>query len=59
MIPENEMTPQPEPQTPPKLKDQTEFRLSPDQWDAFCRRLDEPAKVIPELQQLFHEQELF
>ncbi|MUG92437.1 DUF1778 domain-containing protein [Scytonema sp. UIC 10036] len=38
---------------------QTEFRLAPDQWEAFCERLDAPPKVIPELQQLFSEPELF
>ena len=41
------------------LVDQTEFRLSPDQWEAFCQRLDEPAKTIPALQKLFSEQERF
>lgn len=41
------------------LVDQTEFRLPPDQWEAFCQRLDEPPKVIPALQQLFSEQEPF
>lgn len=41
------------------LADQTEFRLSPEQWEAFCQRLDEPPKVIPALQQLFSEQEPF
>ena len=39
------------------LVDQTEFRLPPDQWEMFCKRLDSPAKVIPELQRLFSEQE--
>ncbi len=41
------------------LVDQAEYRLSPDQWEAFCRRLDAPPKVIPELRQLFREQEPF
>jgi uncharacterized protein (DUF1778 family) len=41
------------------LVDQTEFRLPPDQWEAFCQRLDEPPKVIPVLRQLFSEQEQF
>ena len=41
------------------LVDQTEFRLPPDQWEAFCRRLDEPPKVIPALRELFREQEPF
>lgn len=40
------------------LADQTEFRLSPAQWKAFCERLDEPAKVIPALRDLFEEPEL-
>jgi len=41
------------------LIDQTEFRLPPEQWAAFCARLDEPARVIPELRDLFREPELF
>jgi uncharacterized protein (DUF1778 family) len=41
------------------LVDQTEFRLSPDQWEAFCERLDEKPKVIPALQKLFSEPERF
>lgn len=40
------------------LADQTEFRLSPKQWEAFCERLDAPAKVIPALRDLFKEAEL-
>ena len=39
------------------LLDQTQFRLPPEQWQAFCERLDEPAKVIPALRQLFSEPE--
>lgn len=39
------------------LIDQTEFRLSRDQWEAFCRRLDEPPKAIPALAALFREPE--
>ena len=39
------------------LADQTEFRLSPAQWKAFCERLDAPAKVIPALRDLFSEPE--
>jgi len=35
------------------LVDQTEFRLPPEQWQAFCERLDAPAKSIPALRQLF------
>lgn len=37
--------------------DQTEYRLSPTEWEAFCRRLDELPKVIPALRQLFQEPE--
>ena len=39
------------------LVDQTEFRLPPEQWEAFCSRMDAPAKTIPELRQLFSEEE--
>lgn len=39
------------------LADQTEFRLPPEQWQAFCERLDEPAKLIPALRDLFSEPE--
>jgi uncharacterized protein (DUF1778 family) len=39
------------------LADQTEFRLSPAQWKAFCERLDAPARVIPALRELFSEAE--
>ena len=41
------------------LADQTEFRLPPEQWEAFCQRLDAPPQVIPELRQLFSEAEPF
>ncbi len=41
------------------LVEQTEFRLPPDQWEAFCERLDAPPKVIPGLRQLFSEPEPF
>ena len=41
------------------LVDQTEFRLPAEQWEAFCQRLDEPAKPIPVLRQLFSETEPF
>jgi uncharacterized protein (DUF1778 family) len=37
------------------LTDQTVFTLTPEQWDEFQRRLDEPARVIPALQQLHAE----
>ena len=41
------------------LMDQTEFRLPPEQWDAFCERLDAPPQVIPALRRLFDEPEPF
>jgi uncharacterized protein (DUF1778 family) len=37
------------------LRDQTVFTLPPDKWEEFCARLDEPARVIPALQQLHAE----
>lgn len=37
------------------LGEQAEYRLPPEQWDAFCRRLDDPPKSIPALQELFRE----
>ena len=37
------------------LADQTEFLLSPEQWEAFCQRLDAPPKAIPALTRLFSE----
>lgn len=37
------------------IADQTEFRLPPEQWEAFCQRLDEAPKTIPVLRQLFSE----
>lgn len=39
------------------LVDQTEFRLSADEWQAFCARLDAPARTIPALRELFRETE--
>ena len=39
------------------LVDQSEFRLPPAQWQEFCERLDEPARVIPALRDLFREAE--
>ncbi|KAF3889766.1 MULTISPECIES: type II toxin-antitoxin system TacA family antitoxin [Nostocales] len=41
------------------LMNQTEFRLPPDRWEAFCERLDAPPKVVRALQQLFSEPEQF
>jgi uncharacterized protein (DUF1778 family) len=37
------------------LVEQTIFTLTPEQWDDFNRRLDEPARVVPALQQLHAE----
>ncbi len=39
------------------LADQTEFRLTPEEWEAFCERLNAPARVIPALHDLFREME--
>ena len=39
------------------LSEQSDFRLPPAQWKAFCKRLDEPARVIPALRDLFSELE--
>ena len=41
------------------LANQTVFRLSPEQWEAFCERLDAPPRVVPELRQLFSEPDPF
>ncbi len=38
-------------------EDQTEYRLSPEQWEAFCERLDAPPQTIPALRRLFDEPE--
>ena len=37
------------------LADQTEFRLTPEEWETFSERLDAPARVIPALHDLFRE----
>ena len=39
------------------LVDQSEFRLTPEQWEVFCDRLDAPAKEIAALRDLFKEVE--
>ncbi len=39
------------------IADQTEFRLPPEQWEAFRRRLDAPPRTIPALRALFAEPE--
>ncbi len=41
------------------LANQTTFKLSPEQWEAFCERLDAPPRAIPELQRLFSEPDPF
>ena len=41
------------------LREQTVFTLPPDKWGEFCARLDEPARVIPALQELFNRPEPF
>ena len=41
------------------LQDQTEYRLSPENWMAFCEKLDAPTKMIPALNKLFAEKEPF
>jgi len=41
------------------LAEQTDFRLPPEQWEAFCRRLDAPPQSIPALRRLFAEPEPF
>ncbi|MBK9314928.1 MAG: DUF1778 domain-containing protein [Acidobacteria bacterium] len=33
--------------------DQGEFRLTPEQWEEFCARLDDPPRVMPALSDLF------
>ena len=39
------------------LVDQSEFRLTPEQWEVFCDRLDAPAQEIAALRELFKEVE--
>jgi len=41
------------------LTEQTEFRLLPEQWEAFRQRLDAPPQGIPALVRLFREPEPF
>ncbi len=41
------------------LADQSEFRLSPKEWEEFCLRLDAPPRTIPALVQLFSEADPF
>ncbi len=41
------------------VADQTEIRLSPEQWDAFFQRLDTPPRDMPALRQLFSEPDPF
>ena len=39
------------------IADQTEFRLPPEHWEAFCQRLDDATRTIPALRDLFGESE--
>jgi uncharacterized protein (DUF1778 family) len=39
------------------LVNQTEFRLPPEQWEAFCQRLDAPPQTSPALRELFSDPE--
>ncbi len=41
------------------LADQTTFALGREQWDAFCARLDAPARDIPELKALLSGPSVF
>lgn len=41
------------------IADQTEFRLPPKEWEAFCQRLEEAPQVIPALRRLFSEADPF
>ena len=41
------------------LAEDSTIRLSPEAYDAFVRRLDEPARDIPELRDLFTRRLLF
>jgi uncharacterized protein (DUF1778 family) len=34
------------------LADQAHFTLSPEAWEEFCKKLDEPPRVIPALREL-------
>ena len=41
------------------LADQVHFSLSAKDWEAFCRKLDEPPRVIPALKNLLSEPSVF
>ena len=41
------------------VADQTAITLSPEQWESFQQRLDEPPKSIPALRELFRRPEPF
>ncbi len=37
------------------LIEQSHFSLNAEQWDAFCKAIDEPARALPELSKLLNE----
>jgi uncharacterized protein (DUF1778 family) len=41
------------------LADQVHFVLPPVEWEAFCKALDAPPRVIPALQELFRKGSVF
>ncbi len=41
------------------LAKQNQFKLSDEQWEAFCKALDRPPQVIPALQTLMTEPGVF
>jgi len=41
------------------VADKVHFSLSAKQWKTFCTALDEPAREVPKLKQLFHEPDRF
>src|SRR5205809_4044542 len=41
------------------LAEQVDIVMSPDEWEAFCKALDEPPRQIPALRKLFREASVF
>ena len=41
------------------LSDQTHFTMSENQWKAFCRELDRPAKILPRLREFMSKPSVF
>ena len=41
------------------LADQVHFHLSPEKWDEFVAALDAPPRVIPEVQKLLRQRNVF